>query len=336
MTATHGLMAFARQHDIPVDVIDTTQSHFPVPPLKTRLRKAVTKIIRLNRMLLTFKYRGVIIFSSAGLSFYEKIFMALCCRIFMTKVLLFIRSGFFMDDVNQSGRFKSTARLLLRIPHYLGAQGSRWATFYHGLDVPDKKIRLIPNWIDLTEYSVRPNRNDSGIIRFLFVGWIVKEKGVLDLLEAINRLKADKNLEFVFAGDGNLMDSVEAIVEENSLSCVKLLGWQSKEQIKALYRESDVFVLPSHAEGFPNALLEALSCGLPVIATNVGSIADSVITGTNGYLIEPGDIDALTQAIETITASREAMDEFAMNSRKIAEKRHDLSIGCELIFEPFA
>lgn len=334
LTASRNLLAFASDNNLLIDVIDTTQSNFPVPSIQNRCLRAAGRVLKLTLLLLTKRYNGTIIFSAAGWSFYERILMSVICRLAFTKVLFFMRSGFFIDEIERPGPRRWLASKFLRIPNYLGAQGTPWVDLYRKLSIRKNRIKLIPNWIDVSEFRPSPKKgNDT--IRFLYSGWLVKKKGILDLMEAIDHLRERNDLEFVFAGGGDLLDKLEKDAREKGLTNIQLLGWRDRDQMKALYQDCDVFILPSHAEGFPNSLLEALSSGMPIIATDVGAISDSVTTGKNGCLIAPKNTKELIQAIEELANMRGQFDSYSEYSRRVAESRHCASTNCALLFGLF-
>lgn len=102
---------------------------------------------------------------------------------------------------------------------------------------------------------------------------------------------------------------------------VEFLGWVNRDQRKELLEKSDVLVLPSYNEGLPMAILEAMSYGLPIISTNVGSIAEAVHNGENGFLVEPGNVAALEEAITILTDNEELWQRQSLASRKTCETK---------------
>ena len=99
------------------------------------------------------------------------------------------------------------------------------------------------------------------------------------------------------------------------------MGWITKEQKPDLLKRADVLVLPSYNEGLPIAILEAMSYGLPIISTNVGSIAEAVKENKNGFLIEPGNIDSLAHAMMKLTVDPELWKKESTLSREICERK---------------
>jgi glycosyltransferase involved in cell wall biosynthesis len=100
--------------------------------------------------------------------------------------------------------------------------------------------------------------------------------------------------------------------------------------VPALLVASDAFVLASRWEGSPNALLEALACGVPVVATNVGGVRDLVQDGRAGFLVAPGDVDALTAAMERLMSlPLDERQQLGRRGRESVQRRHDSAAVAE-------
>lgn len=134
--------------------------------------------------------------------------------------------------------------------------------------------------------------------QLLFLGQLRKDKGVYVLLEAFAEvLRHFPEAELVCAGDGDI-GAVRGIIRGYDLEeRVKLPGWVEDEQKAELLASSSVFVLPSYAEGLPMSILEAMSAGLPVVATPVGGIPEAVSDGKEGFLVPVGDVQQLADAL---------------------------------------
>jgi len=334
-----GLCDYMASQGYSVEVIDTLQTSFPIPPFSARLKRGMRRIRQLWILLSgKKKIAGVIIFSADGVSFYERILMAGLCRLYRVKSMFFMLSGFFVGDMERSWFARALAKKLLKLPHMIGIQGDSWRTFYQGLDVDSAKLVTIRNW--LSSASTAPNkrieRKPDDVIRFCFVGWLVKEKGVNELFEAIKKLAMHYDFEFVFIGSGTLEAELHEKIKKNNLvDRVHLTGWLSSREVNDYLSRSHVFVLPSQAEGFPIALLEALALGLPAICTNVGAIADSLINEKNGFLLENGTVDSIAQAMERYLTSPNLIDSHSLESRKIFLEHHDKNKNCKLLFDQF-
>ncbi|HEV3403651.1 MAG TPA: glycosyltransferase family 4 protein [Gaiellaceae bacterium] len=142
----------------------------------------------------------------------------------------------------------------------------------------------IPNGVDIP--SERLEETEEPFV--LYAGRLSQEKGIAELVEAT------RGMRLVVAGDGPL----RALVPD-------ALGFVSHDELEQLYDRAAVVVLPSHREGLPLCLLEAMAHGRPVVATAVGGIPQLVEDGRTGLLVEPGDTDGLRAALELLLADPE-------------------------------
>lgn len=147
----------------------------------------------------------------------------------------------------------------------------------------------------------------SGALTGLFLGRLGRRKGCYELLEALasanaNRPAGSPEVRLVMAGDGE----VEALTAEAERlgvrGQVEFPGWIGPDDRLRLLDQADFFVLPSHEEGLPMAMLEAMGSGLPVIVTPVGAIGEVIRDGENGLLVPPGDASALAGALSRLAA----------------------------------
>jgi glycosyltransferase involved in cell wall biosynthesis len=135
-----------------------------------------------------------------------------------------------------------------------------------------------------------------------YVGRLMPEKGIMNLVEAIpTLLKAEPELKVQIVGDGILRDRVMSYTKEHLPSrTVHLAGWIDHDELPSHLAKMRLLVLPSNIEGLPNAMLEAMASGTPVLATPVGSIPDVIVDGQNGFLMK--DNDPSTIASEVLRA----------------------------------
>lgn len=167
------------------------------------------------------------------------------------------------------------------------AAGYRGRLEYLGNGVPD----------ELFEGEVARGR--SGPLRVVFVGRLTREKGVGELLEAARRLP---DVQWTIVGDAlpSDRDSVAGDVERASMSSggrIRWVGMVPPGCVRRHLAEADLLVLPSWREGVPRSVIEAMASGLPVVATAIRGCRELVEPGVNGWLVPPGDADALGDAI---------------------------------------
>ena len=190
---------------------------------------------------------------------------------------------------------------------------------------PEKIVRVM-NFVD-TERFCPVNGEERHMLKIAlsadknivinFTGRIVERKGINVLINAFakagNLLQSSSAL--IIIGAGSDEDKLRNLVSELRINNnVRFLG-HSREVVK-YYQASDIFVLPSYAEGMPNSLLEAMSCGLPVIASRIGGVVDVVEDGKSGVLVEPGDVSGLTSAMIKLIADVELRQRLGAEARR--------------------
>lgn len=131
--------------------------------------------------------------------------------------------------------------------------------------------------------------------------------------------KQHPTAEFVIAGDGPLRDRLEAKAREMLGDRVAFLGWV--RDLEALYSALDVVVLTSRNEGTPVALIEAAACARPVVATNVGGVADVIREGVNGYLVDAGDHRAVAERVVRLLSNRDLAESLGRAGRMYVKER---------------
>jgi len=165
-------------------------------------------------------------------------------------------------------------------------------------------IEVVHNGVDLSVFrdppapTLRQELGLSGETRIVLVlARLQPNKGHRYLIEAAPTILERCPVHFVFAGSPDERANLDARIAELGLShSVSILGHRT--DVLNLLRASDVFVLPSLAEGFALSIIEALAAGLPVVATRVGGAAEIIRNGENGFLVEPGDSVQLAAAVQ--------------------------------------
>jgi len=255
--------------------------------------------------LLTFRPHGVHVHISHKGSFWRKTAFILLAGLFRTPVCAHMHGSSFQPFFASlpPALRKFCVRVLNRCPRLLVLSES-WNKYFSRLVPPERVVTLynagpLPPTAALAAERPRDGRRRTA--HGLFLGRLGARKGVYDLLEAIRRLRGrGVPAVFTLAGDGEV-ERVRQLAEEMELSdCVRVPGWVDGEVKEALLSDADFLALPSYYEGLPMAVLEAMSRGLPVVATPVGGIPEAVRDGVNGYLVEPGDAEALADRMERL------------------------------------
>jgi len=191
---------------------------------------------------------------------------------------------------------------------------------------PRQPIATVYNGVDTTQFA--PASEQKAALRsrlglpsdgpgLVTVCRVVAEKGIQELAEAFAAV-ADAVPEawLLIVGDGPYRRDLEAWVESRGLvSRVLVVGAKPHADIARWLNAADVFVLASYNEGLPNVILEAMACGLPVVATDVGGIGEAVVEGETGFLVPPGAPDPLAHRIELLMSDRALRDKLGSASR---------------------
>ncbi|MFH1445141.1 MAG: glycosyltransferase family 4 protein [Nanoarchaeota archaeon] len=175
------------------------------------------------------------------------------------------------------------------------------------------KVGIIYNGVDSSE--MKPKRNSDGKT-IICTSRLVKRKGIDCLLRA---LKDIKEFRLLLIGDGPEKTLLEQLTKQLGIEKnVHFIGTVPHNKIINYLNKSDIFVLPSFAEGMSNALLEAISSGLPAVITDVGGSRELV--KNNGVIIEPGNEKQLKDALEKLLNSKKLRDEMSKESLIVAKK----------------
>ena len=203
----------------------------------------------------------------------------------------------------------------------------RWAadSLVADYGVPAEKISVIHPGVDVGLF--RPSDRDARHerVRVLFVGGDFERKGGSDLMEAVRTMQTPVELDLVTASPVNPPPGIVCRIHRN-------LAPQSSEIVR-LYRDADIFVLPSRGDCFPQAVAEGLASGLPVVATRVGAIPEMVRDGVTGFLVPRRDSRALGIALEKLAASADLRRRMGIAGRAEAEQEHDADRNNRRIIE---
>ncbi|HEY6836872.1 MAG TPA: glycosyltransferase [Gaiellaceae bacterium] len=188
------------------------------------------------------------------------------------------------------------------------------------------RFRIVPNTVDTGVFHPGGARRAEAPTRLVTVSLHVEVKGLDVLLNAFSHVAAQRpELTLELIGEGPLTPRLRALAKALGVDDrVEFAGLATPLQIADRLRASDVFVLSSLSENMPLAVLEALCCGLPVAATDVGGVPEAV--GNDGALAPPGDPDALAKAIETVLDEYPRFDRLEI-ARRTADRFSFEAVG---------
>ncbi len=305
-SACKGLIESSFSTQFGLILIDSSQISNPAPNLLIRLILAIQRFTKYYTSLIKEKPDCILIFTSSGAGLLEKGLMSHIARFHKTPVLLFPRGGNVLKNYDSSFTSRLNARFAFRTPNKILCQGKQWQDFMlTKLERSISDLPVIPNWTAHNELikigEERSLKNEEKPTEILFVGWIEKEKGVIDLLEAHAYLCNYFNIKLEFVGDGSYLDIAKKFALEKKIQeTVNFRGWLQGDRLLNAYKTADIFILPSWLEGLPNSMIEAMAAKLPVIATSVGNIPSVIDNGVNGILIPEKSPDKLRLAIESL------------------------------------
>jgi glycosyltransferase involved in cell wall biosynthesis len=190
---------------------------------------------------------------------------------------------------------------------------------------PTAKVEVLHNAVAIPDTAGLRRLADHETT-LLFLGHLLRDKGVYDLVRAFGLVaRRFPRLKLVLGGVGHIDEVRQLATQLEIAERVSCPGWLGPERKSAALASSTIFLLPSYAEGMPMALLEAMSWGLPVIATPVGGIPQVVENNVNGLLVAPGDIDGLASAIRRLLEDSELRERVGAAARATVESGFSLS-----------
>jgi glycosyltransferase involved in cell wall biosynthesis len=207
-----------------------------------------------------------------------------------------------------------------------------------GMGVPAHKIHYINNGVDTSRFAPLDQdhklvlRQNIGLspdaLVVIFTGRLVREKRLNNLLAVWPALRtAFPKAELVLLGTGDQ----ESALRQMAVEGVHFPGPQS--DVVPYLQAADIFVLPSEAEGFSIAMLEAMSCGLAPILTNVGGAAEIITEGQNGLLITPDDLPALQHALTILLQETKLRTSMGLAARQIVQAAYSVQISVDKLFQ---
>jgi glycosyltransferase involved in cell wall biosynthesis len=200
--------------------------------------------------------------------------------------------------------------------------------------VPNKKIITLYNSIDPSDFDdftyinrITEKIKEGSEIILGTVGRLYYQKDPITLIKSFKIINNRfPNTKLVMVGDGPLEQVCIKLIDKLGLkSKIDLTGYQKNS--KAYYKIFDIFMLSSHYEGLPYALLEAMSMGIPSIGTNVVGIKDLILNGRTGYLAEEEDYNGLADAVINLLSNPQIMSEFSENAKNITRENFNFNNG---------
>ena len=248
----------------------------------------------------------------------------LLSTIFPVSMSMTIHGPAEFDDVVGTwlGRKVEASRFVVAISHFGRSQILRVCP-------PElwERVEVVPLGVDLAEFRPTPRRAAGEPFELLMVGRLAPVKAQHVLIDAVEQLRArGRRVRLRLVGDGPDRGSLERAIAERGLAGeVQLLGAQNQTTVRALYHETDAFVLASFAEGVPVVLMEAMATEVPCVATRIMGIPELIRDGVDGLLVTPADAGEIVSAVERLMDDRELAGRLARSGRQRVAERYDLA-----------
>lgn len=186
---------------------------------------------------------------------------------------------------------------------------------------PSVEFMVIPNGVE-TERFTPVNRPENSKVRILFIGRLIPRKGLQRVIQVLPQVRTlvSRPFEVEVVGTGTYQNALDEQARNLGVSeLIRYAGIVPYDQLEKSYQNADIFVLTSLSEGMPAVILEAMGCGLPIIASDVGGNNELVHEGENGYLISGDDADLLAKRLVALIEDADLRKRMGSKSRELSE-----------------
>lgn len=255
--------------------------------------------------------------SSDYYSFWESAYYALVAKKYKKPVVVRYGGVFDVFYNNSSPRAQKVIRWFLQQPDAIIVQSQSWKDFFSTL-LPAHKIHIVGNAIPFQPPIDRSNREELPKVLFI-CGAEAKRKGYFELIEAVKELP----LELIIVAPN---EDVRKDMDNRNYNHVTLLEAVPRDIMKSkLYPQADIFVIPSHGEGFPNSMLEAMAASLPIIATPVGAIPEVIQHEEQGFIVPVNNVKELRARLKQLATSKKLQQQMGKQSYQTAMEKYEIN-----------
>ena len=197
------------------------------------------------------------------------------------------------------------------------------------LKAREDRIYIAPNAVDSNFFTRETQRyrqqklvlkekmGINGCV-ILYVGRLIDEKGIPELLEAFTKLSGNKQVTLVIVGDGSQATEYHSYTQQHKLDNVVFAGFQPQSALPQYYGIADIFVFPTRSDTWGLVLNEAMAAGLPIVCSDAaGAAPDLVVNGENGYLVPVGDVEKLSEALQILVEDESLREKMGLHSQEI-------------------
>ncbi len=315
-------------------VIDICPKSIPPANIFIRIPSLSKRFFHFLYICILNKPCAILFFFGNNTSFIEKAVMNIIAKLIGIKTIMLPRANMFIKWCKENFVNKYLASFFLKSSNKIICQGSEMQCYLSTLIKNEKeKIVILDNWTLTNEISEIGRKkvvlNKPHNKKFLFMGWLIREKGIYELINAFIQLSKEVvGVELYIAGDGPEFNFLEKIIKEEDIQdkC-KLIGWVDSNTKLKLLETCDSFVLPSYSEGFPNVIIEALGARLSVISTKVGSIPSQLVSNKDFISISIKDENKIYSAMKMLIEDDQLNKKISNNGFNKAFEKYSLNKG---------
>ena len=284
-----------------------------------KIRKEISAIFAFSRVLRTKRPALVHMHTSFGGSFYRSLPFIFLARKKGIRIVNHIHSSYFDTFyVHASPLKKALVKKAWSACDFFIVLTDYWKKTFSCV-IPEEKMEVIGNYGP----SIPFEKNKPCRHRLLFLGAFSEKKGAYDCVDLFAKVVSQMpEARLTMAGDGERQALMDYAAKRRLRDQISFPGWVRGEEKEKLLRESDLLLLPSHAEGFPMSIIEGMAYGLPIVASKVGGIPQIVSEGENGFLFTCGDTSSMADAVLLLLRNSSLREQFRQKSYSIEQKHY--------------
>ena len=290
----------------------------------------IYSLYKINIFLLRNNHIKIVhVHSASKGSMIRKMMITLFSLLYQKIAVFHMHGGQFKAYYSELTWSKFIFRKLLNAAHLFICLTEEWKQYYEN-ELGIKNVLVLGNPIDVqSNLFLKPLGNE---LKLLFLGGINSNKGIFDLLDYLetNAYFINGKISLTIAGIGEEERLLKLINASKYKHNIQFLGFVEAQLKQSAIASCDVFILPSYFEGLPVSILEAMSHGKPVIATNVGGVASVVKVNQSGWLFDAGEFSQLDQILDEIINQKFPLKEFQINAYNIAKTFSSQNILADL------
>ncbi|MFZ5878867.1 MAG: glycosyltransferase family 4 protein [Chloroflexota bacterium] len=294
--------------------------------------------------ILSWRPHIVHVQTNSGKGFFEKAFLILVAKLFGRRTFLHVHGGRFREFYYESS---APVQRLIRwcgdLPDIILVASPQMRETWRIIGVPDERVVQINNAVQMPPKNIWDDPHPQWKLRdgislpitVLFLTRIVFAKGIIELLDAVKTLSASfpmLRLRIVGAESAESLQVKEYLKTLNMDDRVTYVGFVTEEQKRSELLQADLYAFPTHVEDQSYAVMEAMSYGLPCIASAVGGVPSLIGNGVNGVLIPPKNTEALVQALNMLIQNPDMRKKLGRAARSTVESEFTWDRSADEIF----